>query len=68
MIGLLVLVACDGHHVGPIGGLHEHAGDVSAGDMKGGGAAVVGTLDTRATHLLGVFMAVHTLLQQKRRE
>lgn len=66
MIGLLVLVAGDRHHVGPIGWLHEHTGDVGTGDVEGGGAVVEGTLDTRPTHLLGVLVAVHTLLQHQR--
>lgn len=66
VIGLLMLVAGDRHHVRPIGWLHEHTGDVGAGDVEGGGAVVLGTLDTRPAHLLGVLVAVYTLLQHQR--
>ena len=38
-------VAGDGHHVGPVVGLHGDAGGVGAGDVEGGGAAAVGALD-----------------------
>ena len=41
-------VAGDGHHVGPVVGLHGDAGGVGAGDVEGGGAAAVGALDAGA--------------------
>lgn len=41
-------VAGDGHHVGPVVGLHGHSGGVGAGHMEGGGAAAVRALDARA--------------------
>lgn len=66
LIGLLVLVASDGHHVRPISRLHEHPGNMRTGDMEGGGAALIGALYTRATDLLGALVAVHTLLKYQR--
>ena len=60
----LVLVAGDGHEVGPIGGLDDHAGDVRARDVEGGGAVVVGALDAGArVGLVALGVAVHALLQ-----
>ena len=59
-------MAGDGHEVGPIGGLDDHAGDVCARDVEGGGAVVVGTLDAGAgVGLVTLGVAVHALLQQR---
>lgn len=41
-------MAGDGHHVGPVVGLHGHSGGVGAGHVEGGGAAAVRALDARA--------------------
>ena len=62
----LVLVAGDGHEVGPIGGLDDHAGDVRARDVEGGGAVLVGALDAGAgVGLVAAGVAVHALLQER---
>ncbi len=40
LIGLFVFVAGDGHHVRPIGWLHDDSGEEGTGDMEGRGAVV----------------------------
>ena len=61
-----MLVAGDGHHVRPVGGLHHYSSDLGAGDMEGGGTVLVCALDAGATVLTRILaMAEHTFLQQK---
>lgn len=68
-IGRFMLVAGDGHHIGPIGRFHEYACDLSTGDMEGGGAVLKRALDASPLDLArGVLMAVHALLQKNQRE
>lgn len=58
-----MLVAGDGHQVGPVGGLHDHAGDVRARHVEGGGAVAMGTLDAGAgVRRDAPAVAVHALL------
>lgn len=58
-----MLVAGDGHHVGPVRRRHDDAGDLGAGHVERRGAVLVGALDARAAVLIGALtMAEHTLL------
>ena len=36
-----MLLAGDGHHVGPVGRRHDDSGDLGAGDVEGGGTVGV---------------------------
>lgn len=60
-------VAGDGHHVGPVVGLHGDAGGVGAGDVEGGGAAAVRALDAgaRRTPAGAALVAVGALLWRR---
>lgn len=66
----LVSVAGDGHHVGPVVGLHGHPGGVGAGHVEGGGAAAVRALDARPRLPLPrvALAAVDAPLRESRRE
>lgn len=64
-----VFVAGDGHHIWPVGRLHDDSGDVGAGDVEGGGTVLVRALDAGAPVLIGALaVAVHTFLQCKNQE
>lgn len=59
-----MLVAGDGHHVGPVSGRHDYSGDLGTGDVEGGCAILARALDAGAAVLISNFaMAEHTLLQ-----
>lgn len=61
-----MLLADDRDHVGPVGGLHQYSGDLSAGDMEGGGAVLVCALDAGAAVLIRTLaVAENASLQQK---
>lgn len=63
-----MLLAGDGHHIGPVGWCHDHSGDLGAGDVEGGGTVLVRALDAGAAVLIGtVAVAEHTLLQWKQK-
>lgn len=68
LIGLFVFVAGDGHHVRPIGWLHDDSGEEGTGDVEGRGAVVQRALDTRTEDLLGRLVAVDALLQSVSRK
>lgn len=61
-----MLVASDGHHVGPIVWLHEDPSSMGAGHMEGSGAMLEGTLYTGTGHTLRLFMTVDTFLHGHR--
>lgn len=64
--GRSVSVAGDEDYERPVIWVHEDAGRLSAGGVKGCGAAPVGALDTAAIHLpFHPFPAVSTFLQER---
>lgn len=60
-------VAGDGHHVWPVGRLHDHSCNLGAGDVERGGAVLIRTLDAGAAVLIGILpVTEHTLLQREK--
>jgi len=64
LVGCLVFEAGNGHNIGPVIGLHGHAGCVRTGHVEGRGAVLVWALDAGTRHFLHPLPTVHTFLER----